>query len=139
MTLAEKLKELRTQHGYKQVDIASVLGIVRQSYSHYEKGDRTPNTETLYMIAAFYGITINDLLKDTIELDPELFYNSPGNEINEEDSVTNKKKQNIIQKKALNLSASEQDLIVNFKKSGPDEQKIILDIAKLFAKRSTRK
>ena len=34
--LAEKLKELRKVYGYRQDDVAAVLGCVRQTYSHYE-------------------------------------------------------------------------------------------------------
>lgn len=75
--LPQKLKELRLAHSYKQVDVASVLGIVRQTYSHYEKGDRTPDSEMLYKIAAFYNISVNDLMQHTVKLDPDLYYGSP--------------------------------------------------------------
>ena len=39
--LPARLKELRTIHGHTQDYVASVLGIARQTYSHYEtaKGD----------------------------------------------------------------------------------------------------
>ncbi len=72
--LPEKLKELRLAHSYKQVDVASALGVVRQTYSHYERRDRTPDSKMLYKIAAFYNISVNDLLKYTVSLDPELYY-----------------------------------------------------------------
>lgn len=75
--LPEKLKELRLAHAYKQVDVASALGIVRQSYSHYERGDRTPDSEMLYKIAAFYNISVNDLMQHAVSLDPDIYYDSP--------------------------------------------------------------
>lgn len=37
--LPEKLKELRKVHGYTQDYVAAALGIVRQTYSHYEAAD----------------------------------------------------------------------------------------------------
>jgi len=77
MGLPEKLKELRLAHSYKQVDVASALEVVRQTYSHYERGDRTPDSDMLYKIAAFYNISVNDLLKYTVDLDPETYYDSP--------------------------------------------------------------
>ncbi len=75
--LPEKLRELRLAHSYKQVDVASALGVVRQTYSHYERGDRTPDSDTLYKIAAFYNISVNDLLQYTVALDPDMYYDSP--------------------------------------------------------------
>ena len=39
--LATKLKELRKAHSYTQDYVAETLGIVRQTYSHYETGKRT--------------------------------------------------------------------------------------------------
>ena len=75
--LPEKLKELRLAHSYKQVDVASAIGVVRQTYSHYEKGDRTPDSEMLYKIAAFYNISVNDLMKHAVRLDPDIYYDSP--------------------------------------------------------------
>ena len=134
MTLSEKLKELRIAYGYKQVDIASVLGIVRQTYSHYERGDRTPNTETLYRIAAFYNISLNELLKDTIELDPELYYTAPKGEFEPNDKSLLREPQTVISQKSERLSASEQELIFYFKKIGTEEQKVLMDTARLFAK-----
>ena len=46
--LPQKLKELRKVNNYTQDYVAAVLGIVRQTYSHYETGRRTPDAEALY-------------------------------------------------------------------------------------------
>ena len=40
--LPQKLKELRKVNNYTQDYVAEVLGVVRQTYSHYETGKRTP-------------------------------------------------------------------------------------------------
>ena len=76
-SLADKLKELRLAHSYKQVDVAAIIGVVRQTYSHYERGSRKPSAEILYKLAAFYDIPVNELLRYTTELDPELFFDAP--------------------------------------------------------------
>lgn len=57
-TLADKLKELRIIHNYNQADVAAVLGIVRQTYSHYETGKRKPSYNALAKLANFYGVSM---------------------------------------------------------------------------------
>lgn len=44
--LPQKLKELRKMHNYTQDYVAEALGIVRQTYSHYETGKRMPDAES---------------------------------------------------------------------------------------------
>ena len=53
--LAQKLKELRKVNNYTQDYVAEVLGVVRQTYSHYETGKRTPDTNALYKLAGLYN------------------------------------------------------------------------------------
>ena len=64
--LPQKLKELRKVNNYTQDYVAEVLGVVRQTYSHYETGKRTPDAEALYKLAGLYNISIDDLLHLTI-------------------------------------------------------------------------
>lgn len=59
--LPQKLKELRKVNNYTQDYVAEVLGVVRQTYSHYETGKRTPDAEALYKLAGLYNISIDDL------------------------------------------------------------------------------
>ena len=75
--LPEKLKELRKVHGYTQDYVAAALGIVRQTYSHYEAGRRTPSPDTLYKLAGLYEISVEDLMQLTIELDRNIYYDAP--------------------------------------------------------------
>lgn len=58
------LKKIRKKHGYTQADIAKILQITPQAYAHYEQGYRSPNIETLQILANFYGITIENLIND---------------------------------------------------------------------------
>ena len=61
--LSERLKQLRTAHAYTQDYVASMLGIIRQTYSHYETGRCVPPTAALYQLAQLYGISVEELLR----------------------------------------------------------------------------
>ena len=75
--LPQKLKELRKVNNYTQDYVAEVLGVVRQTYSHYETGKRTPDAEALYKLAGLYNISIDDLLHLTINIDRDISYDAP--------------------------------------------------------------
>lgn len=75
--LPAKLKQLRIIHGYTQDYIASVLGISRQTYSHYETGKRTPSPDALFKLAGLYNISVDDLMQLTINIDRDISYDAP--------------------------------------------------------------
>lgn len=80
MTLAELLRQLRVDAGYKQKDIAKILGIKPVTCSAYESGRIAPTTEKLVMLAKLYGV---DLTLFTEKLgvagteDADFFQNEP--------------------------------------------------------------
>ncbi len=76
-TLPERLRELRISHGYQQADVAAVLGVIRQTYSHYENGKRVPSAATLKKLADLYQIRVDDLIPRDEHSDPDLFYDLP--------------------------------------------------------------
>ena len=61
--LSIRLKQLRTAHAYTQDYVASMLGIIRQAYSHYETGRCVPPTAALYQLAQLYHISVEELLR----------------------------------------------------------------------------
>ena len=70
-----KLLEWRELHGYKQQQVAEAMGVRRATYANYECGRRSPDIEGLIRLAAFYGISINELMgyksdSDNISLMP---------------------------------------------------------------------
>jgi transcriptional regulator with XRE-family HTH domain len=73
----DTLKQLRKAQGYTQEDVSAALGVVRQTYSHYETGERTPNAEILYKLAGFYNISIDDIMLLTINIDRNISYDAP--------------------------------------------------------------
>lgn len=135
--LANKLKELRKLHNYNQEDVATVLGIVRQTYSHYETGKRTPSNDILYKLAKFYSISMDELMQNTIELDPNLYFNTSmpnhtaedlGEYLSYFNTDTNKKKYQF-------HTVLEKELLYYFEKLSESDKKEIIEFTKIKAKR----
>jgi transcriptional regulator with XRE-family HTH domain len=57
-----KLKQLREERGLLQKQIAIELGISREAYCHYEKGNREPDPQRLKQIADFFNVSVDYLL-----------------------------------------------------------------------------
>lgn len=56
-----RLRELREKGGKSQAEVASILGISRQHYALYEKGDRTLPIFHFVTLADYYGVTLDYL------------------------------------------------------------------------------
>ena len=63
MHLAEYLRKLRKDHGYSQSELADMLGVIQQTYSHYETGRIVPPVQTLCRLSELYGVSIDDMLR----------------------------------------------------------------------------
>lgn len=61
-TLGLKLLELRQQHNLTQKQLCEALNLGRSTYSYFETGSRTPDIDTLLLIARYYNITIEELV-----------------------------------------------------------------------------
>lgn len=58
----ERLKQLRTDAGMTQRDIAQMLGVDRTTYVKYENGSSDPSTATLIRLADYFGVTVDYLI-----------------------------------------------------------------------------
>lgn len=54
--------ELRSKAGYSQDELAEKIFVTRQAVSRWEKGETTPNTETLKLLSNLFDVSINTLL-----------------------------------------------------------------------------
>ncbi len=54
--------QLRTKNGMSQDELAEKLFVTRQAVSRWEKGETTPNTETLKLLSGLFDVSINTLL-----------------------------------------------------------------------------
>ncbi len=61
--LADNLLLLRTVRGLTQEDIAEKIGTSRQSYAKYESGEVVPDAEKCDLLASFYGVTLDELIR----------------------------------------------------------------------------
>ena len=60
--LGERLKELRTEKGLTQKQVAKKFNIHSVTYLHYEKEEREPPLALLADFAIFFGVSIGYLL-----------------------------------------------------------------------------
>lgn len=68
MNLGKRLKSLRECNGLSQEELAKKLNISRQSISKWELDKSYPDTENLVFLSEIYNITIDELVKETNEL-----------------------------------------------------------------------
>lgn len=63
MELSEKIQKLRKERGLTQEQFAEQLFVSRTAVSKWETGRGTPSMESLQMIAKFFDITLDELLR----------------------------------------------------------------------------
>ena len=63
--LGDQMRRYRKQCGYSQKDLALQLFVTQQAVGKWERGEATPNPETVLKIAKILGITTDQLLGDT--------------------------------------------------------------------------
>lgn len=139
--LASKLRALRKGHQYTQDYVASFLGIVRQTYSHYENGLRTPNYEALYKLAGLYNISVEDLMHLSVELDENEYYDAPCPTPSSQqlasylDYLNNPKNR----KKFQFHSDLEKELLYYFSLLSEDDKEELIAIAKIKTQKKNRR
>ena len=75
--LQENLIMLRSLAGKTQEDIAEVIGISRQAYAKWERGETIPDIEKCGRLAEFYGVTMDSLIKDDVQLEGQKMAPAP--------------------------------------------------------------
>ena len=58
----ERLKELRTDFGKSQVDVAKETGLSKSAIAHWELGERVPNAQAIIILARYFKVTTDYLL-----------------------------------------------------------------------------
>ena len=72
MSLYKRLKDLREDADQKQAEIAEILGISRQHYSLYERGDRELPMHHFVTLAKYYNVSL-DYLAGLIDKPKKLY------------------------------------------------------------------
>ena len=78
MILADKIITLRKKAGWSQVELASQLGVTRQSVSKWEGAQSVPDLDKVVQMSRLFGVSTDYLLKD--ELEEEEFVESEADE-----------------------------------------------------------
>lgn len=63
MTTGEKISTLRKKYGYKQEELAELLGVSRQAVSRWESDCAFPETEKLLKMSKLFNCSVDYLLK----------------------------------------------------------------------------
>ncbi len=139
--LAERLRALRKGHQYTQDYVASFLGIVRQTYSHYENGLRTPGYEALYKLAGLYNISVEDLMHLTVELDENEYYDAPcpTRSSRQLASYLDYLNEPMNRKKLQFHSDLEKELLFYFSLLPEEEREELVEIAKIKTQKRNRR
>lgn len=63
--MKNNLKKLRKQAGLTQISLQMKTGIEQALLSKFENGERIPPTETLIVLADFYGVSMDYIVGRT--------------------------------------------------------------------------
>ncbi len=61
--VGEKIKELRTEHGLSQKELAEILGVSNKTISHWESNYTEPPLQSIVLIKKHFNITYEDILE----------------------------------------------------------------------------
>ncbi len=135
--LSKRLKELRKIHNYTQDYVADVLGMTRQTYSHYETGRRNPSPETIYKLATLYNVSVDELLHLMIKTE-----NDPDDEKPKAPQYNDSLSSYLEyfndpyhQKKHQYNTVLEKELLYFFQMISESDQKELIEIAKIKARK----
>jgi len=67
MALITKVKEYREKAGYKQSELAEMVGARRETIVHLENGKYNPSLKLAMDIAKVFGTTVEELFEFTEE------------------------------------------------------------------------
>lgn len=69
---AQRLAELRRSKGFSQEGLARKLGLSRQAVSKWERAESSPDTENLISLAKLYGVSLDELLNPSNEIEDDI-------------------------------------------------------------------
>ncbi len=116
-----KLKELREEKQSNQNDLAAVLGVTRQAYSRYERGEHELGYDALIKLAKYFDVSIDYLLGNSNFYYPDTV----------KKSVNSPHAGNI--KQLGEISSIEEQLILDFRKLPAQTQDYVIGITRNLA------
>lgn len=63
MILSEQIKLCRKQLGMSQADLADAIWVSRNTVSNWERGDTTPDIQSLVLMSTLFGLSLDEMVK----------------------------------------------------------------------------
>ena len=92
MRLEEKLTHLRKREGLTQQKLADALNVSRQAISKWEVGTAVPSTDNLIHLGRLFGVAVDVLVNEHMDLDGKPDINIEEPEVPAEPAVAEKKR-----------------------------------------------
>lgn len=129
--LAINLKYLRKKNNLTQDDMVDILNITRQAYSNYETLNRTPDIDTLVILANYYKVNLNDLVFCNLSESYTPFEGLSEGQVpyiySESEKTVKNQKTSALEKldTSIYLSEEELDIILRLRSLSSDKQQLI--------------
>lgn len=131
--LRENISMLRSVNGYSQEEVAEKIGVSRQAYAKWEKGETVPDVERCQKLAELYGVTIDSLVNYSNKIGTTTLTPGPKGKHIFGTTKINDRGQAVIPKKARELfGINNGDSLVVL---GDEAEGIALIKAEIFEKR----
>ena len=131
--LKENISMLRSVNGYSQEEVAEKIGVSRQAYAKWEKGETVPDVERCQKLAELYGVTIDSLVNYSDKIGTTTLTPGPKGKHSLGTTKINDRGQVVIPKKARELfGINNGDSLVVL---GDEAEGIALIKADIFEKR----
>lgn len=93
MSFHSKMIKLRKIKGLTQESFATEIGVSRQSVYKWESGQSYPDVEKLLKIARTFGVTVDDMLNDEMDVDRQGVMRPTAEVLAEEERIAREKEE----------------------------------------------
>ena len=108
MSFHSKMIKLRKIKGLTQESFANEVGVSRQSVYKWESGQSYPDVEKLLKIARTFGVTVDDMLNDEMDVDRQGVMR-PAEEVKAEEERIAREKEERRRRRAENKARREAE------------------------------
>ena len=125
--LGENLKKYRKICGFRQDDVAKVIGVDRSAYTYYENGKTEPNVDNLKKIAAMFGVDMNTLLGYEVPQDE-----TPVTSLSVNNDNVFTYENNMSTQDSLGKCSVEERLLVGYYRVCNDKEKVMKTVREMY-------
>ncbi len=68
MKLGEKIKELRIEKGYSQMQLGKIIGVSQKAIDYWERNVNEPKASYIIGLVSCFGITYDEFFADINEM-----------------------------------------------------------------------